>query len=109
MVTAFIHPFICSFTKYIAMVFYVPSPVLDTRNTVINEPHLLPCARGGTDGIRGHYTTVEKTGKGVGTECFETSEHTPALHQPLQEDAADGELRGQRPPGKTVHILGFTT
>lgn len=34
------------------VVLCVPSPVPDTRNTVINEPFLLLCARAGTDGIR---------------------------------------------------------
>lgn len=68
------------------MVFCVPSPVLNTRNTMLNE-----------DKEAGHYTTDEnRDGAGIG--CFGTPEDTPTTPT-LASLIASREL------DKTMHIL----
>ena len=81
------------------MVFCVPSPVLNTRNTLINEPYCFLRARGGGRWQKQVITPQIRTSDEMGIGFFGTPENTPTLHQPLRDLIASREL------GKTVHIL----
>lgn len=105
MVTAFVHLFICSFSKYTNNGLVCANPCTWHQEHSDKWAILTALCKGWD---RWHKEGIARLRSPVISgkqRVLGTSEGTPTLHQPLREDAAGKELPGQRAPGKTMHIL----